>query len=70
MNIKDKIGCTDGCPFISSNSIPYQPTTTEITEKICGYTYGYMANRGEYKNPKGIESQDLLYQLNNNWGFV
>lgn len=67
MNIKDKIGYTDGCPFISSNSIPYQPTTTEITEKICGYTYGYMANRGEYKNPKGIESQDLLYQLNNNW---
>lgn len=37
------------------------------TDKILGYTYGYMANRGQIRDKKGIHSQELLYELGNNW---
>lgn len=57
------IGYTDGAPFatriINKNN--------KEDKKICGYTYGYMANRGEYRSPLGIRSQELMYELNNNW---
>lgn len=60
----NKIGYSDGSPFISANSpIPsFSPD-----EKICGYTYGYMANRGEYACRAGFESRERLYNLNINW---
>ena len=35
--------------------------------EIKGYTYGYMARRGDYRSQAGIKSQDLLYELGNNW---
>jgi hypothetical protein len=35
--------------------------------EIKGYTYGYMAKRGDWRSPEGIKSQDLLYELGNNW---
>lgn len=37
------------------------------TDKILGYTYGYMANEGEIRSPKAIHSQNLLYELGGNW---
>ena len=61
------IGYTDGSPFVFSNPVLSELPKQEITEKICGFTYGYMANRGEYRSPKGLESQNRLYDLNNNW---
>ena len=56
------IGYTDGA----------MPTNNQIdikkeTDKILGYTYGYMANRGEINSPKGIHSQEMLYEMHNNW---
>ncbi|MCL1903560.1 MAG: glycosyl hydrolase family 53 [Oscillospiraceae bacterium] len=35
--------------------------------EIKGFTYGYAARRGDYRSPEAIKSQDLLYQLGNNW---
>jgi len=35
--------------------------------EIKGFTYGYQANRGDFRSPEGIKSQDLLYQIGNNW---
>ncbi|MCL2071051.1 MAG: glycosyl hydrolase family 53 [Oscillospiraceae bacterium] len=35
--------------------------------KIKGFTYGYAARRGDYRSSGGIKSQDLLYELGNNW---
>lgn len=55
----EEIGYTDGVPPHKNNY--------KKEEKILGYTYGYMANRGEYRNPKGIHSQETLYELGNNW---
>lgn len=56
------IGYTDGV----------MPTNNQLdikkeTDKILGYTYGYMANRGEINSPKGIHSQEMLYEMHNNW---
>ena len=34
---------------------------------IKGFTYGYSAKRGDYRSEDGIKSQDLLYELGNNW---
>lgn len=55
------IGYTDGSPYIGN--IESKPKN----EKILGYTYGYMANRGEYRTSQGIKSQELLYELGCNW---
>ncbi|MCL2035878.1 MAG: glycosyl hydrolase family 53 [Oscillospiraceae bacterium] len=35
--------------------------------EIKGFTYGYAAKRGDWRSPAGIKSQDLLYELGNNW---
>ena len=56
------IGYTDGV-----SPVPPRIPTVKPTEKIKGFTYGYMANRGEIRSPRGIKSQDLLYELGNNW---
>lgn len=32
-----------------------------------GYTYGFMAKRGQYRTEEGIKSQELLYQTGINW---
>ena len=32
-----------------------------------GYTYGFMAKRGDYRSEEGIKSQELLYQTGINW---
>ena len=32
-----------------------------------GYTYGFMAKRGQYRSEEGIKSQELLYQTGINW---
>lgn len=63
-SINGEIGYTDGCPFQSATSLvpSYDPN-----EKICGYTYGYMGNRGEYRSPQGVASQQRLYDLGVNW---
>jgi len=36
-------------------------------EKIKGISYGYMAKRGDYRSPQGTQSQELMYELGNNW---
>lgn len=60
----DKIGYSDGSPFLSANNaVPAFNTS----EKICGFTYGYMANRGEYSSPQGVYSQQRLFDLGINW---
>lgn len=75
-SFSNNIGYSDGIPFISANSHighlaasrHFEPSKKIVSEeKILGYTYGYMANRGEYRSPQGIKSQDLLYELGNNW---
>lgn len=58
--IVPNIGYTDGFAPIGTYNLDKE-------EKILGYTYGYMANRGDYRTPQGIKSQKLLYELNNNW---
>jgi len=35
--------------------------------EIKGFTYGYMAKSGDWRSPEGIKSQDLLYEIGNNW---
>lgn len=35
--------------------------------EIKGFTYGYAANRGDFRSSAGIKSQDALYGLGNNW---
>jgi len=32
-----------------------------------GYTYGFMAKRGDYRSEAGIQSQELLFQTGINW---
>jgi len=32
-----------------------------------GFTYGFYANRGEYRSEEGIKSQELLYRTGINW---
>lgn len=59
INTKE-IGYTDGAPFVNN-------LETNKNKKILGYTYGYMANRGQYRSPQGIQSQELMYELGNNW---
>lgn len=58
------IGYSDGSPFLSADRpVPaFNPK-----EKICGFTYGYMANRGEYRSPRGVDSQRRLFDLGVNW---
>lgn len=58
------VGYTDGSPFLTATE--FIPIFNK-DQKILGYTYGYMANRGEFRSPRGRRSQELLYQLNNNW---
>lgn len=68
------IGYSDGAPFVSA-ALPWEPFPTAKTsvppvnknEKMWGMTYGYFANRGEIKSAEGIESQERMYKLNNNW---
>lgn len=55
------IGYTDGSPLVHNTD------NTPKDEKILGFTYGYMANRGEYRTPQGIKSQELMYELGCNW---
>lgn len=59
----DNIGYTDGYPLVQGQEASAPPKD----EKILGFTYGYMANRGEYRTPQGIKSQELLYELGVNW---
>lgn len=70
----DKIGYSDGLPFVSAAQIqsPFSTAQTIIPpfnrqEKICGISYGYFANRGEIRSEEGKQSQKLMYKLNNNW---
>ncbi|MCL2754089.1 MAG: glycosyl hydrolase family 53 [Oscillospiraceae bacterium] len=35
--------------------------------EIRGYTYGYGANRNDWRSERGARSQDLLHELGNNW---
>ena len=61
--------CNNSCPLNIgyTDGVQYNYIVPQKDEKILGYTYGYMANRGEYRTPQGIKSQNLLYELNNNW---
>lgn len=61
--INEHIGYTDGYPLVQGQEASAPPRD----EKILGFTYGYMANRGEYRTPQGIKSQELLYELGVNW---
>lgn len=62
--IGKNVGYTDGSPFLSACcSVP----SYNKNEKICGFTYGYMANRGDYRSPLGVNSQKRLYSLGINW---
>lgn len=54
------IGYSDGV-------MPAPHSTITRPNKILGYTYGYMANRGEYRSPLGIASQNKMYELGLNW---
>lgn len=65
--MNQSIGYSDGAPFISPYTDQYCNLTPKPEEKIFGYTYGYMANTGEIRSPQGIKSQNLLYELGNNW---
>lgn len=58
------IGYTDGVPFFWTGKEEIKMTEDK---KICGYNYGYMANRSEYRNPKAIQSQNKLFALGLNW---
>lgn len=58
--VAPNVGYTDGAIF--SNVL-----NKEKDEKFLGYTYGYMANRGEYRSPLGVQSQNKMYELGNNW---
>lgn len=58
-----EIGYTDGSPFVSG----HENYDALVEKKILGFTYGYGANRGEIRSPEGIKSQNLLYELGNNW---
>lgn len=64
---KPQIGYSDGAGFISCATFDNIPTPPMKSDLILGYTYGYMANRGDYRSPRGIQSQNLMYELNNNW---
>ena len=44
------IGYTDGSPFLTATE--FIPNFNK-EQKILGYTYGYMANRGEFRSPRG-----------------
>lgn len=70
MTARTQIGYTDGFNFSPSQDYGTPriiKTLAENSRKILGYTYGYMANRGEIRTPAARKSQDLLYSLNNNW---
>lgn len=62
---------TDGSQFIPNKYISIEDFVIKRdlkeTEKIYGISYGYDAKRGEIRSPQGIESQNRLYSLNNNW---
>lgn len=60
-----QIGYTDGIPFFKTGT--HEIFCLKKDEKIKGYNYGYMANRGEYRNPVAIESQNKMYELGLNW---
>lgn len=60
------IGYTDGCPYTDSKYDPFE-FLRKKEEKILGFNYGYMANKGQIVDPKGIHSQNALYELGVNW---
>lgn len=62
-NSNKKVGYSDGQPFVSANHPIYIPED----EMIKGYTYGYMANRGELRSPQALNSQSKMYEIGNNW---
>ena len=68
INFNKRFPGSDGGDFLSSDY--FDGTGLKIKEKeeiIKGFSYGYMANRGDYRSSKGIKSQDLLYELGVNW---
>jgi hypothetical protein len=77
VNVNEYCFGTDGGYYIKNDYYPEvgysdgysfnMPKKEEKSEKILGYTYGYMANAGEISSPKGIHSQEMLYELGNNW---
>ena len=62
-NSNQKIGYSDGQPFVSANKPIYIPEDNLIK----GYTYGYMANRGEMRSPQAIDSRNKMYDIGINW---
>lgn len=71
-NQSQKIGYTDGSPYVANKWEPFKTATAPIStlkknEKILGMTYGYFANRGEIIAPQGLRSQKAMYNLNINW---
>ncbi|MDR0198043.1 MAG: hypothetical protein LBI36_07505, partial [Oscillospiraceae bacterium] len=34
---------------------------------IKGFTYGYSGRRGDFRSPKAVRSQELLYDIGINW---
>lgn len=64
-----RMGYTDGLPLGRHSMRKKEIVVPKIqkSNKILGYTYGYMADRGAYRSPMGIKSQDLMYELGNNW---
>lgn len=63
---------SDDSRLIKNDWIPFASASTKIVfpdkkNKICGMSYGYMANRKELITQKAQRSQELMYQLNNNW---
>lgn len=61
--IGNGIGYSDGGAFISAHP-KFQP---KKEERINGYTYGYMAYRGEMRSPQALFSRDRMYEIGNNW---
>ena len=45
LDLNKNIGYTDGSPLV------YNENEINKDDKILGFTYGYMANRGEYRTP-------------------
>ena len=66
---------SDGGDFYSSDfvdGLPFPTATKKISsfpeeEKILGFNYGYMANRGELRSKKARDSQEKLFNLGVNW---
>jgi hypothetical protein len=71
----NNVGYTDGAPYAPfQNYIDIaQLAKSTITEKLVdtmpirGFTYGYLANRGQIRSQQGLYSQEKMYQLGVNW---